>query len=194
VIYALGDSHCIYTFAWIPGVQHVHLGAITMRRVARADDDIVTAAVRGLNLSARDVLILTFGEIDVRCHVKRWVSEDGGYGALFRLVDYYTHFVSGLNTNGARKAIMSIIPPSPHARVNTEAWPVDSTDAERVEYTLRMNALLRPGCAVRGLTYLDVYTAHADAHGMLVADPQNTDMHLRENHRVHGLLTEAGLL
>jgi hypothetical protein len=68
-LFTLGDSHSIYSFAGIAEAKIFHCGPVTMHRAAK--DGIWSLVPKNCRLRNGDMLILSFGEIDSRMHIKK---------------------------------------------------------------------------------------------------------------------------
>lgn len=202
MIHSIGDSHADFTFRGIPGVTIHHLGPLTMKRAAHADDYFLASGVREIGLCPEDTLIVSAGEGDVRCFLKPELDakQMTPTALLAPLVDCYLDRVLTLDVNGARVGVLSITPPvtytAVHAfrQVNTYQFPPTGTDEERAEYTRVLNDLLRQGCQTRGLIFVDTYSEYVDDDGMLIAEQSDGQVHIGDTSQVHVLLIRMGLL
>ena len=196
VIHTIGDSHGYYTFLDIPGITPHTLGPLTMRRVGLLEDTVVPNAVRELNLTPTDTLILCFGEPDIRCHVHRHVTDRKiAPDALLQLwTERYFASVAAFQTNGARIGIMSVTPPCRAAHVAGQIYPSAGTDEERANYTRTLNALLRSGCESVGWLFVDVYSEYVDPSGMMNMELSGDGVHCTTNGPVIALFQRMGLL
>lgn len=73
-IHVIGDSHSS-EFSGIKDCFIHHIGPRTMYRVGRNGLKILN--FKDYNVSENDLVILTFGEIDVRCHIGKQVDFHG---------------------------------------------------------------------------------------------------------------------
>jgi hypothetical protein len=197
MIYVVGDSHAAYTFAGVPGVVAHHLGPVTLRRAGGAADPLLPAAVAALGLTAADTIIWCFGEIDCRCHVKPLAEhlERGLVALLEGWVDAYLTQVQGLPVNGARAGVLAVLPPVEGERAAGNAqFPAAGTDAERAGYVGDLNRLLATGCAARGLLFVDVHAAYADARGLLPLALSDGHVHVCDTEPAEDMLVKMGLL
>ena len=195
MLHSTGDSHC-GMFCFIPGCVVHGIGNITLKRVAFKDDGILPAAVKTYGLQPGDVLALCLGEIDLRCYVKGQLEAAKlSLREFFQTwADAYLDRALKLETNGARVAIVSVVPPCTASLVQHVDWPVAGTDEERALYAATFNELLAQGCAARGLIYIDVWSGHKDEQGMLIWELSDGCTHIKDNRRVAALLKTMGLL
>lgn len=195
MLYSLGDSHCDFTFKNIPNVSINRLGPLTMSRVGYLEDNVLPNAVQNLNLSLNDTLILSFGEIDVRCWASIHFNRKQNFSFLQNWVDRYLYRASTLNTK-AKIAILSVPPPAPQSYIHqSHEFPVNGSDQERSLYTEVVNNFLKLGCQKCNFIFLDVYSLYKDEYGML---PQNQadeqHIHIKNNNLVHKLLLDLNLV
>ena len=194
MIYTLGDSHASIPFEDVPGVTRQFLGPVTLRRICHLEDDLLPTAVAQLGLTPADVLVLSFGEIDIRCHVKplmdhRRISLDD---LLRGWAEPYALRALTLRTQGARVALLSISPPATRERSLNAELPVAGTDEERALYTRTLNGWLQKLATDCGLCYLDTYSLGVDDHGMLRPDLSDGYVHLRATELLTALLRGHG--
>jgi len=192
MIHVIGDSHCLYTFREIEDVSAYHIGPVTMKRVGYLEDSLLADTVREIPIGSGDVVLLSFGEIDMRCWVKVHLVRHDLYFLLTRWVRRYLHRVMTLPTGVAKVGILSVPPPMPRERCQSAEFPVAGTDEERAEYTRVANKLLAEGCKERGLLYVDVYSRYADAAGMLKVEMSDKIVHILDTRHVPECLAAAG--
>lgn len=194
MIHAIGDSHSTRTFVGIPGVVVHHLGPVTMNRIGRPEEPLLGNAVAAIKLAPTDVLVFCFGEIDARVHIKIQTEYRKLEEVVGDLVARYLDRVALLNSQGARRVVLSVTPPTTTQRAYNFDVPVEGTDGERVHYTRRLNQLLAEGCHKRGLTFLDVYPEYADPNGMLLVPLADECVHIKDTSRVRKVMQGMGLL
>jgi hypothetical protein len=195
-VHTIGDSHAVYTFDQIKGVATHTIGPVTMKRIGYREDELLPAAVKQLPLRPTDVLILCFGEPDVRCYVKPQLEHRPvTLAALLQdLVDRYLDAAVVLPANGARVAVLSVTPPANFDRARHPLIDPNGTDAERAEYTRVINTLLAHGCQARNLMFIDVYSVFTDDQGMLPPAVSDEFVHITDTARVRRLLIEMEVL
>ena len=193
MIYTLGDSHAMTTFAGIAGVGTRTVGAVTLKR-AGIDPTLLTWAVHCLCAKEEDAVILCFGEIDVRCHVKP-ALDHRKVSLTALLASWVAPYLDVARASRAgRVAIMSVVPPVTTDRAFNATLPVGGSDGERVLYTYSINDLLRSGCIHRGLRYLDVHSEYRGEDGMLREEISDGGVHIKDTARAAALLRREGLL
>ena len=192
MIHAIGDSHAVATFAGISGVATYHVGPVTMHRVGRPEEPLLPAVVAGLPLGQFDVLILCFGEIDVRCHIGRQLDRSGSTleFVVHELVNRYLAMATTLVINDVLMAVLAVVPPVPADHAVNPNFPVVGTNEERVEYTRALNRYLAEQCALRGVLFVDVYTPYCDEHGMLRPELSDGSVHIGDTSLVRNALAD----
>ena len=197
MIYVLGDSHAGCTFAGIPGVEAVLVGSFTLKTVGLPDNRALEEAVGRLPLGPTDVVLFMFGEIDVRKRLKgRLEREESTLTDVARKnVVAYLKRIRALELRGARRGVVSIIPPNRVRDDNAAMIAPTATDAERAEYTAAYNKFIAMGCGMLKYLYVDVYSAYKDADGLLPLDcSQRGGSHVSDITRARDVLVAGGLL
>jgi hypothetical protein len=195
-IHTLGDSHCIIPFEGIEGVELHGTGPVTLHRVGRPDDHTVADAISKIALTPRDALILSFGEVDIRSHIKPQAYRQAmsAEQVLQQLADAYAAKLQTLGTNGARLVVQNVPAPCTRERGFNAELPVAGTDEERAAYTRSLNAKLLAVAERLGLGHFDIYSLCADEHGMLVYELSDGYAHMHAPEKVAALLRAKGWL
>jgi len=197
ILNVIGDSHAACAFRDIPNVKVHHIGAITLKRVGVLEDNFISDIVNSLNLTPDNILLFAFGEIDIRCYVKINLEHHSNLtlnSLLENWVSNYCQHISLMPTNGAKIAIMSVVPPATYSSAQSVEWPVSGTDEERVLYTKEINKLLKQECQKRDWVYLDVYSEYADEKGMLPLENIYISVHIKDTNKIKKLLIKHQLL
>lgn len=196
MIYVIGDSHALYTFSGIDGVKITHIGAITLKRLGDERDSSLIDAINKINFCSDDFLIISSGEIDMRCYVKPHIERGKDLDQL--LLDWafsYVKKISDFNLT-VKTYIMSIIPPSSFDKANGSAihgYPAAGTDKERALYTKKMNDLIKGLCGTK-VFFLDTYSKYVDNEGMLAVEKSAGDVHVGNPSFAKELLIELKIL
>ena len=87
VVHTFGDSHCHNGFQDVPDVRTHPLGPKLCHSVGR---DGISIKV-GYDVQNADTVIFCFGEIDCRCHVRRYLTESQDYKTVIDAIvrDYF---------------------------------------------------------------------------------------------------------
>lgn len=186
---SFGDSHSMFTFAGLPVTPH-HVGPWTMHRIARDGMHDSPAFKDG------DSLIFCFGEIDVRCHVKKQAVDQGcdPQVVIDKLSeDYMASLVKfGQSRPELELFVLSVVPPA--RAFPQENFPFIGSDQERASFTKSLNARLRQLCSSAGIGYIDVHTTYADDQGMLpISLADGCTIHIGNTRFVGPALVAAGV-
>lgn len=196
MIHTMGDSHSWLTFSGIDNIDTHHVGPVTMKRVGNVKDDVMSSAIKNINFVANDVLIICFGEIDVRCYVKPILERKPDLQVLLQnWTDCYLDQIKKLAVPSSVKVyVMSVVPPSSFDKANTIAFPVAGSDSERALYTKEINRLLYNGCRDRALGYFDVYSKYVNEEGLLRFEDSDGIVHISNPTHIKQMFEEMGLL
>ena len=148
MIFIYGDSHADNNFRNLKlDYNNLHCPSITMFRIGR--DNIIINFNKD-NIQKGDIIILSYGEIDCRCHIQRQknlgINEDT---IINELVDNYFKTIKNNTINiDVKIIIVGIIPPTKqydyeilHGPILHE-FPFVGTDEDRVRFTNKVNKLL----------------------------------------------------
>lgn len=187
-----GDSHSRTRL--MRGVFVRHIGPITLFRAGRLDEgrrlyaESLSPKTPGLKpllrvaLRSPDTLVvLSFGEIDCRCHVGRRLASDGSAEvALENLADAAMTLLAEVASASNRRVLfLSITPPS-NVDLNPE-FPVVGDIRKRTQWTDQLNAkiqsrILDAGSSVFG--FVDYTGPVKDRDGSLLKEISDGNVHL----------------
>ncbi|GEM_PF-1797978 len=194
-VYAIGDSHSA-SFGG-NGIVALHVGPVTAYRVGRPDElrRLIVGAAFGewppLRFHAGlaravirpgDVVLMVFGEIDVRVHFgPQWP----GFGSPEELACFLAQRLAAetralASRTGLFGAVASVVPPSDFLDPDP-AFPTNGSIAERVEWTRLVNAELAAACRRFELPFIDTYADYADERGVLAARFSDGTVHIRRD-------------
>jgi hypothetical protein len=166
-IHTIGDSHSMYGWRYIPGVVVHHIGPKLCYSIGR--DGLTLDDSYGLETG--DIVVFSFGEIDCRCHIHKYVGEGKSYQNIIDdIVEAYISRVCALALSipTIRFCIYNVVPAVERSTTceNSE-YPFLGTDEERKAYTRYFNACLRVECAANKLTFIDVHDLYSDERGFI---------------------------
>ncbi len=134
-----------------------HVGSKTMYGFS-SDDEFSSRFLADMGLKPGDGLLFVFGEIDVRSHLFKHVSESLSVEALVEdLVAKYTSkllAITDLTTNEVY--VMGAIPPMDGPNYRSESYPIQGTLAQRVHATRLLNRRLAASCTSSGIGYFEL--------------------------------------
>ncbi len=187
MIFIYGDSHGDHCFKRLePAIQikNLYEMSITMFRVGR-DNKILNFNKSDVDMN--DTVILSYGEIDCRCHIQRQINtgrnEDD---VITELVDNYFRTIQN-NLSNNKIIIVGVIPPtkqSDYEKLNgpiTHEYPFVGTDQDRVRYTNKVNRLIDDRCAISGYIYFNPFDYYTRPDGTLKYEFSDSTVHLGNN-------------
>lgn len=186
MIYIYGDSHAYFSFKNCK-LDHANYqcASITMFRIGR-DNNIINFNKHS-QIHHNDVIVLSYGEVDCRCHIQRQIdngrSEDD---VINELVNKYYQTIKNNIVNG-KIIIVGVIPPtkrydyeSLHGSILHE-FPFVGTDEARVRYTRKVNAKLEELANINNYVYFNPYSYYTRDDGNLKYDLSDKCVHLGDN-------------
>ena len=191
MIYIYGDSHSNYSFKNL-SLPHRNLykNSITMFRIGR-DSHIENFDKENItkDTDTNNLIILSYGEIDCRCHIHRQVilqrDEDD---IIYELVNNYIKAIHN-NTEGidANVLIVGVIPPTKksdyenlHGQI-THKFPFIGSDEDRVRYTQKTNKLLEELSNKNDFNYFNPYHHYTRDDGTLKYELSDNLVHIGDN-------------
>jgi len=188
MLHIYGDSHADFSFRDLNMAHQNHrLYSITMHRIGR---DRIIPNFDPRRHTPNDILCFVYGEIDCRCHIQRQIDAGRDEDQIIQeLVTKYVATVRNvLSITGARAILLGVIPPTEQAeyeRLNgpiTHEFPFVGTDADRVRYTRKVNALLSQLSSSNEYTYLYPYGKYERENGTLKYEYSDNLVHLGKGH------------
>ena len=171
---------------------------ITMYRVGR-DKEILEFDASEHN--EQSILCFVYGEIDCRCHIHKQILRGRNEDDIIReLVTNYMGALQQTIQDHMRIIVVGVIPPTTRSEyegvhgslVESERQyihgvdkqnlvPFLGTEAERVRYTTKVNALLEELCATHGYIYFNPYAYYTRADGTFTYELSDRWVHLGNN-------------
>jgi hypothetical protein len=188
-IHVIGDSHA-QEFSTIQKCEIHYLGPRTMHRIGR--DGLALLNFQALGIEENDVVVLAFGEIDVRCHIGRQrdlFSRDLDE-VIDTLLDNYFHAISSNRSQYAciHVAVYTATPPiSLATNIGYESY---GSVRDRVFITKTLNQKLIQKAHSLDIAVIDVYDSYADVEGILIPEYSDGSVHISSdcNHAIHAQL------
>lgn len=118
-------------------------------------------------------LIFSFGEVDVRIHIKYQHLRTGVpvESLLEQTAKRYTDYVSELRNKGYDIHVFNVVPTGDYKGPQFEGWkkklvyPFITDFSERRQYTVMLNRLFRQYCSAQKIPFIDIYRYLVDANG-----------------------------
>lgn len=184
MIYTHGDSHATTTFNDIENIKKNTVVERTMYATSQGKTSFIK------NVKPKEYVIWCFGEIDVRCHIKKQErlgrNVDEVISSLVK--DYVDHIIQTQKKYHYNCFIMSIVPPAYDGSKPNKAYPFEGTDEERKSYTIKLNALLEKACIKNNFKFFNVYDLYKDENGMLNRALSDGHVHIKDTTLVKDLL------
>ena len=174
----LGDSHAKIPLENFinPKININHIGPYTMYRAGRDCIDFR----RWVNPDNTDYLIVSFGEIDIRCHINQQTLKGRNLQEIVNtLVINYINMLK-YNQIFYKNPIIILMPPPASKKVEPEnkEFPYNGSDKERSLYhSLLRNTIYK--IANNTFLILDCTDEHVDSNGLLC------DMYSYDNCHIH---------
>ena len=188
MIYIYGDSHSDHSFR---NLQHKHknlnASSVTMFRIGR--DNIIVNFDKNM-IKKNDTIVLSYGEVDCRCHVKRQMNLGREEDTIIRelVYNYFRTINNNVKYKGVNVIIVGVIAPtkrndyeSLHGPI-THQFPFVGTDEERVRFTAKVNKLFEELSIQYGYHYFNPYTEYyTRPDGTFKFELSDNNVHLRDN-------------
>lgn len=188
MIYIYGDSHARFSFTKLKlKYKDLHHPSITMFRIGR-DNSIINFDTNH-KFVIDDVIVLSYGEIDCRCHIQQQINNSREEDVVINeLVEkYFQTIVDSIGKKNLRVIIVGVIPPtrqtdyeSLHGPI-THEFPFVGTDEDRVRFTQKVNVQLEKMVNTHTnnrYTYFNPYSYYTREDGTLKHEFSDTTVHL----------------
>ena len=187
MIYIYGDSHAGINFQNLKlDNTNLHYSAITMFRIGR--DNIIINFNKDI-IQKNDIIILSYGEIDCRCHIYKQIisgrNEDDIINEL--VINYFNTIKNNILNIGAKIIIIGVIPPTKKNDYEKINGPVlhefgfFGSDEDRVRYTKKINKLLEELSIINNYIYFNPYSYYERPDGTLKYELSDKLVHLGNN-------------
>ena len=185
----VGDSHVVPFRGSMPFLAH-HLGAATAYNLNKKNSS--TKSNEQLfklidKLGKKDIVMLSFGEIDCRIHIYYRHKKSNGKYSIDELIDKtianYGEVMVRLKERGVNFCVYCISPAT--AVGNEYKYPFYGTLEIRSQINRMFNERLRAFCEKNGYMFIDIYDRVADKDGLMLKEYSGDEIHL--NKRAVGL-------
>lgn len=190
-VLVIGDSHA-RVFSG-PGFLVRHLGPITLNRACREGEAerivsssfrsprIATWLVRLLFRDPQSIVVLSFGEIDIRAHVYLQSLSQGRSGdeVVISLAKSTLEFVDRVSKLARRNVIFLSIPPPTSIHLN-EKFPTRGDFSDRVSWTRLLNQQIRVGLnsmSTGRVAFLERSSIFEDPSGAMIPELSDGGIH-----------------
>lgn len=189
-VVVIGDSHA-NLLSGQAGFVVLQIGPVTLHRLGRPGE-LVRAIRRrypimllpGFRLGRRDVVIVSAGEIDVRCHVQRQITtqsreERAVIDELARAIAMACSEIE--RSFGCRAGVLAIPPPRNPDGASyrlPQEYPIRGTLAQRVRWTNLLNEYLEYTLLAEGHLFVPMPPGLSNADGSLKEDCSDGNVHV----------------
>jgi hypothetical protein len=204
-IYCIGDSHA-NTLHGAPNITSIAFGPNTMHHIGKHGVENMLnylyntkEVIKEELFSENGLLILAYGEIDVRCHIDKQIVEKQREEdeVIKTLVDSYINQLKLIPTN---MGVLSVVPPIKFFSVDSSkiefniTYPFVGPDLDRNRYTQKLNEYLHQRCIEENIIYIDVYNPYKDEEGFLIKELSDGNVHIYNRDKIKDILTDIGLM
>lgn len=192
-IHVIGDSHC-RAFEGIENCVIHHIGPRTMHRIGR--DRLSILDFRSLGIQENDFVILSFGEIDVRCFIGQ--QRDKENRDLNEIIDtllnnYFSTIILNKLLYKNVSIVLYTIPPPSNQMFNPN-YPFWGTVQDRVMISKLLNKKLLEKSSELNIDVLDVYDDYANHDGILIPHLSDGNVHIIFNQpirkKLHSIINQ----
>lgn len=179
MIHIYGDSHgwCCFRFLTLPNMNHSK-PKITMHRIGR---DNVIVNFNKDDIREKDIIVLTYGEIDCRVHVNKQVdlgrNEDDVIHDLVK--NYFRTIKNNLSHMNVTVVIVGVMPQTKSSDYNE---PFDNEiigkEEDRIRCERKMNKLLQKMSLENNFIYFNPFYYYTREDGTLKYEYSDKTVHL----------------
>jgi hypothetical protein len=187
MIHIYGDSHAFNSFKGIKlDYKDKHCPSITMFRIGR--DNIIINFDETDIRSSNELIIISYGEVDCRCHIHRQIASGKDEDHIIdELVNnYFITIIRNVPTY-CKIMIVGVIPPSKqddYESINgpvLHEFPFVGTDEDRVRYTRKVNNKIEELSLLYNYIYFNPYAYYTRDDGTLKYELSDKSVHLGDN-------------
>ena len=141
------------------------------------------------NIKKGDTIVLSYGEVDCRCHIQRQVNtginEDDVINELVN--NYFKTIKNNTIDIDAKIIIVAVIPPTRQYDCERilgpilHEFPFVGSDEDRVRYTNKVNTLLEKLSIINNYIYFNPYSYYERPDGTLKHELSDLNVHLGDN-------------
>jgi len=184
LIHVVGDSHVVPFRGSMLFLAH-HLGAATAYNLNRKNS--TTKSNEQLfkvidKLGKKDIVMLSFGEIDCRIHIYYQHKKSNGEYSIGELIDgtiaNYGQVMVQIRGRGVNFCVYCVSPAT--AVGNEYKYPFYGTLEIRSQINRMFNERLRAFCEKNGYKFIDIYGRVADKDGLMLKEYASDDIHLNK--------------
>ena len=174
-IHTIGDSHSYIGFS---GVISHHLGPILC--YSFGNEKLNRCDIRNYGIHNGDTIIFCFGEIDCRCHIQKYITNEKKYENIIEnYIEAIKINISVSCLNLKNVCIYNVVPPiEKQGKIENPAYPFLGTDEERKSYVLYFNKILKDKCLENNFIFFDIYNNYINENGYLKNELSDGNCHI----------------
>ena len=181
-IHIIGDSHSLYGWKTCKNVISNHIGPILC--YSFGNKKLKVCDINNFNIKNGDTIIFSFGEIDCRCHIHKYITDDITYEEIIdNLINNYIDAIK-INIANCKVKLSNICIYNIIPTVRKFAQPKNSeflfigSDEERKSYVVYFNKILKEKCVENNYIFFDVYDKYKDENGFLKKNLSDNKVHI----------------
>jgi len=181
-IHTFGDSHVTYGFRELSSINTNWLGPKLCYSFGRDKKDLLD--IKKFNVQDGDIVIFSFGEIDCRCHIHKYITLTNPYTNI--IDDIVNNYFEAIKENVSqfkdlKVCVFNVIPTVKKSTIQgSDDYPHLGSDEERKSYILYFNKKLKEKCIEYNFIFFDVYNNYMDNDGFLSKSLSNGDVHIKD--------------
>lgn len=184
-IHTFGDSHSsdiISGWCDCSNIIAHHLGPILCYSFGL--ENLNRCDISKFNIKDNDTVIFCFGEIDCRCHIQKYLTNNNSYQTIINnIISNYINAIK-INIDNCKVKLKHVciynIPPTiPKPPSSNAKFPLLGSDDERKEYGLYFNKCLKEKCIENNWIFFDVYNSYIDDNGFLNKKLSDGNVHIK---------------
>lgn len=195
MFHTFGDSHCKFGFEKIDNIKIHWLHGKLCYSFGRDKLNLLNIKSSEYNVNEGDFVLFSFGEIDCRAQIYKYVNDDHPYQEIIdNLVESYFEAIKenvNMFTN-ITTLVYNIIPPTNvllhvteeqvikhiYIKEKDDSIPWKGTNDDRKKYHLYFNIKLKEKCFENGYIFFDVYDKYCDDNGFLLRNYCDGNIHI----------------
>ena len=185
-IHTIGDSHS-YS-GWQQVIIH-HLGPVLCYSFGR--DKLKKCDIRNFNIKNDDTVIFSFGEIDCRCHIHKYINEINTYQIIIDdiIKNYFDAIKLNIEISNLKLKNICIYNIIPFAQ-NNNLYNTIGFDEEIKKYILYFNKKLKEKCIDNNYIFFDIYDKYTDENVFLNKELSDGNIHIFNGKYITNFINE----
>lgn len=194
----MGGSHQVphHTSRTVGNITAHHLGPRLAYSVGRDGVNLLNITNHGIKPG--DSVVFSFGEIDCRSHVHKYVNNGGPEEVIDNIVSGYINTVLkniDLINMPIETYLYNVVPPpDPESSVrNNPQFPFLGTSEERLNYGNIFNNKLKQASHKHQLGFIDIRALYATSSGFLNKSMSDGSVHIHTSRPLHEYLKKHNI-